>query len=42
MPDTTEPEVSWPRRLAWFLGLGLAGLLLTAGVAYGLRALLLA
>lgn len=28
-------------RLAWFAGLALAGLLVTSGVAYGLRALLL-
>jgi len=35
-----EPEAPLGRRLAWFAALWLAGLLVTAAVAYGLRALL--
>lgn len=48
MRPTTEPAPareaqpgSLSRRLAWFGGLWLAGLAVTAAVAYGLRALLL-
>ncbi len=38
MRPITEPL----RRLAWFFGIALASALVTAAVAYGLRALLLA
>jgi hypothetical protein len=48
MRPTTEPARrregepgSLRRRLAWFAALWLAGLTVTAAVAYGLRALLL-
>lgn len=38
----TEPDKpSLGRRLAWFAGLWVASLTVTAAVAYGLRALLL-
>ncbi len=48
MPPTTDrlrrdggPEQApLGRRLAWFVALWLAGLIVTAAVAYGLRALL--
>jgi hypothetical protein len=47
MPPTTDPARrrqeepgSLGRRLAWFAALWLAGLAVTAAVAYGLRALL--
>ena len=47
MPRTTDPaggrdEEPGPlgRRLAWFAALWLAGLAVTAAIAYGLRALL--
>jgi hypothetical protein len=41
-PEAGEPEPSLGRRLAWFAALALGGLLTTAAVAYGLRALLFA
>ncbi|MFC3079176.1 hypothetical protein ACFODL_13850 [Phenylobacterium terrae] len=41
-PEGDEPAGPLWRRLAWFFGLALAGLLATAAVAYGLRALLAA
>ncbi len=37
---TTEPVARWLSRLAWFAGIYLAGGLLTACAAYGLKALL--
>jgi hypothetical protein len=46
MPPTTDRQpdsdgqASLGRRLAWFAALWLAGLAVTAAVAYGLRALL--
>ncbi|MDO8409325.1 MAG: hypothetical protein Q7S93_04615 [Phenylobacterium sp.] len=47
MPDIIEgpPEADAPprplaRRLAWFIGLALAGMAATGAVAYSLRALL--
>ena len=39
-PEPGAPLAPFGRRLAWFLGLALAGAGLTALVAYGLRALL--
>lgn len=41
-PGPEEPPRRLAVRLAWFVGLGVAGLAATATVAYGLRALLLA
>lgn len=38
-PDGQPPGPLW-RRLAWFVGLAVAGALATAAVAYSLRALL--
>lgn len=40
-PDPGAPQAPLWRRLAWFAALALAGLIVTAGVAYGLRALIL-
>ncbi len=39
-PDGRDGGPLW-RKLAWFAGLAAAGLLVTAGAAYALRALLL-
>jgi hypothetical protein len=39
-PTTDAPRSSLARRLMWFAGLSLAGVLSTAVAAYGLRALL--
>lgn len=39
-PGPDEPQGPLWRRLAWFLALGVGGLLATGIVAYGLRALL--
>lgn len=39
-PDPEAPPAPLWRRLAWFLGLALAGAAATAAVAYALRALL--
>lgn len=39
-PDPNAPAAPLWRRLAWFVGLALAALILTASVAYALRALL--
>lgn len=39
-PPEDEPGGPLWRRLAWFFGLAAAGLLTTAAVAYGLRAIL--
>ena len=35
-----EPAPPLWRRLAWFVGLAVAGTLVTAGLAYGMKALL--
>ena len=39
-PDPGAPPAQLWRRLAWFVGLALAGALATALAAYGLKALL--
>ncbi len=39
-PEPGEPPRPLARRLAWFAALALAGAGVTAGVSYGLRALL--
>lgn len=40
-PEPGEPEQPLTDRLAWFVGLWLAGLVVIAIVAYGLRGLIL-
>ncbi|HYE47614.1 MAG TPA: hypothetical protein VEA44_17745 [Caulobacter sp.] len=39
-PEPDEPPAPWPSRLKWFVLLALGGLIATAAVAYGLRAML--
>jgi hypothetical protein len=39
-PELDAPRAPFWRRLAWFLGLALVAALVTALVAYGLKALL--
>lgn len=40
-PDPGAPKGPLWRRLAWFVALAVGGLLVTAAVAYGLRAMIL-
>ena len=40
-PDDGEPKRPLAKRLAWFVALWLASLIVVAAVAYGLRALIL-
>ena len=43
MPPTIEPSGEGPlRRLAWFFGIAIVSALVTATVAYGLKAILAA